>query len=181
MASLKDEGKGLITREALNEADLSFTTGVREGVFAGQTYRWQASFLADSPDRDGDPATTVVRFSRSFGYEGSPFNHGGYPVAGLFLELEDGQGKSALRADVTPVVLNPDVNAAWTGAGELLFERSVRLSGLDHDCEGKTTMRLAERMSCSWVRSFSASASCKRKVLSSTFFSKLWLRSFIIL
>lgn len=136
LAGLKADSAGIVSRQDLTAADPAFASAIGRGVFAGKEYRWQAAFLSDRRDADGDRATETVLYNHSFGYDGATRKDGGYPVVGIFLELVDGAGGTAMRADVTPVVLNPAPAAAWTGGGELLFDRAVRISGRHHDREG---------------------------------------------
>lgn len=136
LARLKADGAGAVSPQDLREADPAFASSVDHGVFAGKEYRWQAAFLSDRLDRDGDPTTETVLYNRAFGYDGAPEENGGYPVVGIFLELMDGAGRTSLRADVTPLALSPAIAAAWTGGGELLFDGPVHISGRRRDRDG---------------------------------------------
>jgi hypothetical protein len=105
---------------------------------AGWTLSWRAFPLPDLDDADGDPSTDIVLFNADFGYHGSPFLAGGYPVFQVNVLAEKGEWRKALVAAVTPVSCRPEIEAAWTSPGEVVLEGPVSLSGRDHDLFGRT-------------------------------------------
>jgi len=102
----------------------------------GWTLSWRAFPLPDVGDGDGDPSTAAVLFNTAFGYHGSPFSSGGYPVFQVNVLAEKGEWRKALVAAVAPVSCRPEVEAAWTSPGEISLEGPVALSGRDHDLSG---------------------------------------------
>jgi hypothetical protein len=102
----------------------------------GWTLSWRAFPLPDVGDGDGDPSTTVVLFNSDFGYHGSSFSSGGYPVFQINVLAEKGEWRQALAAAVAPVSCRLEVEAAWTSPGEIFLEGPAFLSGRDHDFSG---------------------------------------------
>jgi hypothetical protein len=103
---------------------------------AGWTLSWRAFPLPDVGDGDGDPSTDVVLFNAGFGYQGSPFPSGGYPVFQINVLAEKGEWRRALVAAVAPVSCRPEIEAAWTSPGEIALEGPAVLSGRDHELSG---------------------------------------------
>ncbi len=85
--------------------------------------------IPDLGDADGDPATTVVLFNRSFGHAASPLLRGGYPVVQLLVAAEEGENRQTIVAEVAPVTCSPDIAAAWTAAGALDLAGDIRVAG----------------------------------------------------
>jgi hypothetical protein len=117
----------------------TFTTGTRKGRFSGWEYLWKASFVPDLKDRDGDDATGAVLFNRAFGYSGSPFAKGGYPVIRIDTVVSQGAKRGALTAGMAHLCVSPRVEAAWTAAGPLRLVGEILISGVDHDADGART------------------------------------------
>ncbi len=88
-----------------------------------------ARSIPDAADADADPATGLVLFDRSFGYEGAPGETGGFPVFQVAVTVEDGQSAGAAVAEVTPVSCLPEIAAAWTSSGALDLAGAVLVSG----------------------------------------------------
>ncbi len=103
----------------------------------GWMLSWRAFPLPDVGDGDGDPSTPVVLFNADFGYQGSPFSSGGYPVFQINVLAEKGEWRKALVAAVAPVSCRLEVEAAWTSPGEISLEGPVVISGRDHDLSGQ--------------------------------------------
>lgn len=100
--------------------------------------RWQDGVWACArricliPDRgnaDGDPATTVVLFDRSFGHVASPLPRGGSPVLQVLVSAQSGESRQAIVAEVAPVTCAPVVAAAWMAAGPLELSGDIRVAG----------------------------------------------------
>lgn len=85
--------------------------------------------IPDLGDVDGDPATTVVLFNRSFGHAASPLLRGGYPVVQLLVSARGGGSLQAIVAELAPVTCSPLVAAAWTAAGPLQLSGAIRVEG----------------------------------------------------
>jgi len=85
--------------------------------------------IPDVADVDGDPATTVVLFDRSFGYAASPLPRGGYPVVQLLVTAADGGSRQSVVAEVTPLACAPIVAAAWMTAGPLDLSGDISVAG----------------------------------------------------
>jgi len=85
--------------------------------------------IPDLGDADGDPATTVVLFNRSFGHVASPLPQGGYPVVQLLVTAEGGESRQTIVAEVAPVTCAPAIAAAWTAAGPLELSGDIRVVG----------------------------------------------------
>ena len=103
----------------------------------GWTLSWRAFPLPDVGDGDSDPSTAVVLFNSDFGYQGSPFSSGGYPVFQINVLAEKGEWRKAAVAAVAPVSCHPEIEAAWTSPGEISLEGPAALSGRDHDLNGR--------------------------------------------
>jgi hypothetical protein len=85
--------------------------------------------IPDIGDADGDPATTVVLFDRSFGHGASPLPRGGYPVLQVLVTAQSGESRQAIVAEVAPVTCAPVVTAAWAAAGPLDLSGDIRVLG----------------------------------------------------
>lgn len=85
--------------------------------------------IPDLHDADGDPATTVVLFNRSFGYAASPLVRGGYPVVQLLVNVQGGGSRQSIVAEVASVTCSPLVPAAWMAAGPLDLSGDIRVEG----------------------------------------------------
>lgn len=85
--------------------------------------------IPDVGDVDGDPATTVVLFDRSFGHEASPLARGGSPVVQLLVAAAAEGSRQTIVAEVAPVTCAPAVAAAWTAAGALRLSGDLRVAG----------------------------------------------------
>lgn len=85
--------------------------------------------IPDVGDADGDPATTVVLFDRSFGHAASPLLRGGSPVLQVLVTAQSGESRQMIVAEVAPVTCAPAVNAAWTAAGALDLSGDIRVAG----------------------------------------------------
>lgn len=112
------------------------TLPVRKGLAGRHEFRWRIDHLADLRDLDGNPDTPVILFNGSFGYGESPFEEGGYPVFQVEVLAADGGTRKAVVTEVTPLPLNPTVEAAWSAGGGLVLEGPVTVSGRDHDLDG---------------------------------------------
>ena len=87
------------------------------------------ALVPDHRDADGDPATPVVLFDRSFGYPDSPRERGGYPVMQVLVSATGGGGAQAIAAEVAPVTCAPRLDAAWIAAGPLALAGDVIVRG----------------------------------------------------
>lgn len=87
-------------------------------------------FIPDFGDADGDPATSVVLFDRSFGHADSPLLREGYPVVQLLVTAEGGESRQAIVAEVAPLTCAPAIAAAWTVAGPLDLSGDIRVGGM---------------------------------------------------
>lgn len=85
--------------------------------------------IPDVGNADGDPATKVVLFDRSFGHAASPLPRGGYPVLQVLVTAQSGESRQAIVAEVAPVTCVPAVTAAWTAAGPLDLSGDVHVAG----------------------------------------------------
>ena len=98
-----------------------------------QDGEWAAArricLIPDVGDADGDPATTVVLFDRSFGHAASPLPRGGYPVLQVLVTAQGGESRQAIVAEVAPVTCAPAITAAWTAAGPLDLSGDIRVAG----------------------------------------------------
>jgi hypothetical protein len=110
---------------------------VREGLAGRHEFRWRIDYLADPRDLDGDPVTSAILFNRSFGYGASPFERGGYPVFRVEVLAADGGTRKAVMAEVTPLPVNPAVEAAWSAGGGVVLDGPVTVSGRAHDLDGR--------------------------------------------
>lgn len=94
---------------------------------------WECSrricLVPDRSDADGDPATPVVLFNRSFGHGASPVERGGHPVVQVLVAAQGGECRQAIVAEVAPVTCSPRIDAAWTAAGELALSGDILVSG----------------------------------------------------
>jgi hypothetical protein len=100
--------------------------------------RWQDSdwacsrricLIPDLGDADGDPATSVVLFDRSFGHSASPLLRGGYPVLQVLVTAQGGESRQTIVAEVAPVTCAPAITAAWAAAGPLDLTGDIRIVG----------------------------------------------------
>ena len=85
--------------------------------------------IPDIGDADGDPATTVVLFDRSFGHAASPLLRRGYPVLQVLVTAQGGENRQTIVAEVAPVTCAPVITAAWTAAGPLDLTGDIRIVG----------------------------------------------------
>ena len=85
--------------------------------------------IPDVGDADGDPATTVVLFNRSFGHVASPLPRGGYPVLQVLVTAQGGASRQAIVAEVAPVTCAPVITAAWASAGPLDLSGDIQVEG----------------------------------------------------
>jgi hypothetical protein len=85
--------------------------------------------VPDVGDADGNPATTVVLFDRSFGQAASPLQRDGFPLVQLLVTVEGGGSRHAIVAEVAPVTCAPVITAAWTAAGPLELAGDIRVAG----------------------------------------------------
>jgi hypothetical protein len=112
------------------------TLPLGKGTAGRYGFRWRIDYLEDLRDLDGDPDTPVVLFNGSFGYGESPFELEGYPIFQVEVLAADGAARKSLVTEVTPLPLNPVVEAAWSAGGGLVLEGPVTVSGRDHDLDG---------------------------------------------
>jgi len=105
----------------------------RIAVRRWQDGEWACSrrvcLIPDVGDADGDPATTVVLFDRSFGHAASPLPRGGYPVLQVLVTAQAGENRQAIVAEVAPVTCAPAITAAWAAAGPLDLSGDIRVVG----------------------------------------------------
>jgi hypothetical protein len=94
------------------------------------------SSLPDTANADGDDGTPVVLFDRSFGYDGSPLETGGYPVFQVRISAVSGESRQAVVAEVAPITCAPVIEAAWTAGGALTLEGPIAVSGWGHTAGG---------------------------------------------
>jgi hypothetical protein len=98
-----------------------------------QDGKWACSrricLIPDVGDADGDPATTVVLFDRSFGHAASPLLRGGYPVLQVRVTAQGGESRQTVVAEVAPVTCAPVITAAWAAAGPLDLSGDIRVEG----------------------------------------------------
>lgn len=102
------------------------------------------ALVPDARDADGDPATTVVLFDRSFGYADSPRERGGYPLVQLLVTAESGEGRRGVVAEVAPVTCAPRLDAAWTAAGPLELSGDIAVAGAPPAVVGRGPVLLGE-------------------------------------
>ena len=109
---------------------------VQKGTAGRCDLRWSLRHLPDPRDLDGNPSTPVILFNRRFGYGLSPCETGGYPVFPIAVLAEMDGARKALVAEVTPLPMNPVVEAAWSAGGGIVLDGPIMLSGMDHDAGG---------------------------------------------
>lgn len=102
---------------------------VRRWEDGGWTLSRRVCLIPDVGDTDGDPATTVALFDRSFGHDASPLQRAGYPVLQLLISAQRGESRQTIVAEVAPVTCAPQISAAWTAAGPLDLAGDIRVSG----------------------------------------------------
>ncbi len=85
--------------------------------------------IPDLGDADGDPATTVVLFDRSFGHTASPLPRGGSPVLQVLVTAQGGASRQTIVAEVAPVTCAPVIAAAWATGGSLDLSGDIRVEG----------------------------------------------------
>jgi hypothetical protein len=136
LAELREPDSSPLPDEAFRPPWDMGTLPLRQGLAGRYEFRWRIDHLNDLRDLDGDPGTPVVLFNGSFGYGESPFERGGYPVFQVEVLAADGGARKSLVTEVTPLPLNPTVEAAWSAGGELVLEGPVTVSGRDHDLDG---------------------------------------------
>ena len=102
--------------------------------------------IPDVGNADGDPATTVVLFDRSFGHASSPLQRGGYPVVQVLVTAQGGESRQTIVAEIAPVTCAPAIAAAWTAAGPLDLAGDIRVAGTATfpALAGRSTARLFE-------------------------------------
>ncbi len=100
------------------------------GRLDGVGYRVTARLLPDTDDADGDPATPVVLFNRSFGYAASPLVTGGYPLADVESTATVGESRATVRVLAVDRPLAPPGTAAVIAAGRLCVGGPALIEGL---------------------------------------------------
>jgi len=136
LSQLRDPAASPLPDEAFRPPWDMGTLPLRQGLAGRHEFRWRIDHLADLRDLDDDPDTPVILFNGSFGYGESPFERGGYPVFQVEVLAADGGIRKAVVTEVTPLPLNPTVEAAWSAGGGLVLEGRVTVSGQDHDLDG---------------------------------------------
>jgi hypothetical protein len=102
------------------------------------------ALLPDARDADGDPATPVVLFDRSFGYADSPRVRGGYPVVQVLVTAAGAASAQAIAAEVAAVTCAPQLEAAWTAAGALALSGDIRVGGSSPAVIGRGAVLLSD-------------------------------------
>ncbi len=105
---------------------------VRRWEDGGWALSRRICLIPDVDDTDGDPATTVVLFDRSFGYAASPLQRLGYPVLQLLVSAEGGESRQTIVAEVAPVTCAPEITAGWAASGALDLTGDIRVEGTEH-------------------------------------------------
>jgi len=85
--------------------------------------------IPDVGDADGEPATTVMLFDRSFGHSASPLLRGGYPLLQVLVTAQGGESRQTVVTEVAPVTCAPAITAAWAAAGPLDLTGDIRIVG----------------------------------------------------